>query len=129
MTCLALRSLRRASARGVVLSGWAGLSAELVEGERDAAELRAYAADNVFFTDTAPHEWLFPQCAVIVHHGGVGTTAAALRSGVPTVVTPIFADQFANAFLVKKSGCGVGTKQLRKVTDKALASAITMCAT
>merc|ERR550532_39714 len=110
MTCLALRSLRRASARGVVLSGWAGLGAALVEGERDAAELRAYAANNVFFMETAPHEWLFPQCAVIVHHGGIGTMAAALRSGVPNVVTPIFADQFANGFLVQQAGCGVATK-------------------
>merc|ERR1719210_2337466 len=102
--------------RGVVLSGWAGLRGALPDSEPDAAELKAYLADHVFFTDTAPHEWLFPQCAVIVHHGGVGTTAAALRSGVPSVITPVFADQFTCAFEMKKSGCGAGTKQLRKVT-------------
>ncbi|NIW49113.1 MAG: glycosyltransferase, partial [Gammaproteobacteria bacterium] len=40
-----------------------------------------------------PHQWLFPRMATIVHHGGAGTTAAALRAGVPSVIVPYFADQ------------------------------------
>merc|ERR1719471_2241972 len=129
MSCLAVRSLKRAGMRGVVLSGWAGLSADLAEGEKDASELKAYAADNVLFMDTAPHEWLFPQCAVIVHHGGSGTTAAALRSGTPSVITPVWGDQFTHAWLLKKSRCGVGAGQLRKMTDRVLGNAIKKCAT
>ena len=31
--------------------------------------------------------------AAIVHHGGAGTTAAALRAGVPSLVIPFMADQ------------------------------------
>ncbi len=31
--------------------------------------------------------------AAVVHHGGVGTTAAGLAAGVPSIVTPFFADQ------------------------------------
>ena len=42
---------------------------------------------NVLFMKTAPHEMLFPRCSVLVHHGGSGTTMAALRSGIPSVVT------------------------------------------
>lgn len=39
------------------------------------------------------HDWLFPHCAAVVHHGGVGTTAAGLRAGVPTLVCAVFGDQ------------------------------------
>lgn len=40
-----------------------------------------------------PHDWLFPRMAAIVHHGGAGTTAAALRAGKPSVVVPFLGDQ------------------------------------
>jgi UDP:flavonoid glycosyltransferase YjiC (YdhE family) len=39
------------------------------------------------------HTWLFPQLSAVIHHGGAGTTAAAMRAGVPQVVAPFFADQ------------------------------------
>lgn len=41
-----------------------------------------------------PHDALFPRLAVVVHHGGSGTSGSALRAGVPSVVVPHFADQF-----------------------------------
>lgn len=41
-----------------------------------------------------PHARLFPRVRVVVHHGGAGTTGAAVRAGVPSVVVPHFADQF-----------------------------------
>jgi UDP:flavonoid glycosyltransferase YjiC (YdhE family) len=43
--------------------------------------------------EAVPHDWLFPQVAAVVHHGGAGTTAAGLRAGVPAVVVPAMADQ------------------------------------
>jgi len=76
---------------------------------------------------TAPHEWLFPQCSATVHHGGSGTTAAALRSGVPTIVTPLAFDQFDNGKLAQNSGAGICTGQLGKLTPDGLAAAITKC--
>jgi len=127
MTGLAVRSLKRARLRGVILGGWAGLSSSLVEDEPDAAELKPFIEEKVLFLDSAPHEWLFPQCAVTVHHGGAGTMAAALRSGVPTVITPIIVDQFANATLVQRSGCGLALKQFNKVTEQDLGAAIARC--
>jgi sterol 3beta-glucosyltransferase len=39
------------------------------------------------------HDWLFPRCAASLHHGGAGTTSAALRSGAPSIVASVFADQ------------------------------------
>src|SRR5262249_1974915 len=47
----------------------------------------------IFSLDEIPHSWLFPRVAAVVHHGGVGTTAAGLRAGKPTVVCPFFHDQ------------------------------------
>jgi len=44
--------------------------------------------------DPIPHSWLFPQLAGIIHHGGAGTTAAALSAGVPMLITPLAVDQF-----------------------------------
>ncbi|WP_312896753.1 glycosyltransferase [Nonomuraea endophytica] len=39
------------------------------------------------------HEALFARVRAVVHHGGAGTTGAALRAGVPSVVCPFFSDQ------------------------------------
>ncbi|CAM9826455.1 unnamed protein product, partial [Sphacelaria rigidula] len=41
-----------------------------------------------------PHLWLLARCRGLVHHGGSGTTAAALVAGVAQVVIPIAFDQF-----------------------------------
>ncbi|MFI8996120.1 glycosyltransferase [Streptomyces sp. NPDC053542] len=77
---LAVRALRRAGVRGILQAGWAGLAA----GEQ---------ADGVLSVGDVPHALLFPRLAAVVHHCGAGTTAAALRAGVPTVPVPVTADQ------------------------------------
>lgn len=41
-----------------------------------------------------PHDELFGRVRAVVHHGGAGTTGAAVRAGTPSVVVPHFADQF-----------------------------------
>jgi UDP:flavonoid glycosyltransferase YjiC (YdhE family) len=43
---------------------------------------------------------------VIVHQGGVGTTAQAIHAGVPMLVIPFMHDQPDNAFRVKRLGIG-----------------------
>jgi UDP:flavonoid glycosyltransferase YjiC (YdhE family) len=43
----------------------------------------------------------------VIHHGGIGSTAQALRSGRPQLVTPVFGDQFDNAFRLHKSGASL----------------------
>jgi len=125
--CLAVRALRRAGLRGVVLGGWARLGAHMPEGEPDQKELEEYIADNVLFVQSAPHEWLFPKCAATVHHGGAGTVAAALRSGMPTVITPCGLDQPDNARIVEASGCGVALGQISVLTVEDLARALARC--
>ncbi len=55
-----------------------------------------------------PHRALFPRMSVVVHHGGAGTTAAALRAGVPQVVVPQLGDQRFWARCIAARGVGVG---------------------
>merc|ERR1719159_1130679 len=117
----------KAGMRGIILGGWANLNASMLKGHPDTEAMEAYVKENVLFLQTAPHEVLFPQCSVIVHHGGSGTTAAALRSGVPTIITPCAFDQFDNAQLVQNNGCGFAMPQFSKVTVEQLSKAMKTC--
>jgi sterol 3beta-glucosyltransferase len=47
----------------------------------------------IYPIDYAPHDWLFPKVSAVVHHGGVGTLAAGLYSGKPTLIVPFLVDQ------------------------------------
>jgi rhamnosyltransferase subunit B len=82
---------------------------------------------DVLITSYAPHSLLFPRCALIIHHGGIGSCAQALRSGRPQVITPVFADQFDNAHRLEQLGCArvlefdqVDSENLAKVMSFAM---------
>ncbi|XP_059648138.1 sterol 3-beta-glucosyltransferase UGT80B1 isoform X2 [Cornus florida] len=46
------------------------------------------------FSGTIPYNWVFPRCVAAIHHGGSGSTAAALHAGIPQVLCPFMLDQF-----------------------------------
>lgn len=52
----------------------------------------------------APYSKIFPRASVLIHHGGIGTTAQALRSGRPMLVMPYSHDQPDNARRVRQLG-------------------------
>jgi UDP:flavonoid glycosyltransferase YjiC (YdhE family) len=54
----------------------------------------------------APHSWIFPRSAATIHHGGIGSTAQALRAGRPQLVVPHAHDQFNNAVRIVRLGLG-----------------------
>jgi sterol 3beta-glucosyltransferase len=90
-------ALHKTGNRGVILSGWAGVE--------------SLASADLLYLEAAPHDWLFPRCSMVIHHGGAGTTAAGLRAGVPTVVVPFTADQ---PFWGRRvHAIGVGPKPIR----------------
>jgi UDP:flavonoid glycosyltransferase YjiC (YdhE family) len=62
------------------------------------------AVGDVMITGYVPYSRLFPRAKVIIHHGGIGTTAQALRSGRPQLVTPYFVDQPDNAARLERLG-------------------------
>lgn len=102
-----------ASGRRVLLSkGWAGLG--------DGAP-----SDRVMVVNgPLPHAKLFPRVAAVVHHGGSGTTSAALRAGVPQVIVPHFLDQYYFAHRLKALGIAPSAIPVRKLTPSRLAVAI-----
>lgn len=65
----------------------------------------------VFFSGYAPLGDVLPRCAAIVHHGGIGTVALALKSGVPQLVAPFGFDQFDHAARIERLGCGASIRR------------------
>ncbi len=78
---IVLQSVREAGVRAII-QGWD----EALQG----VELPA----SVYHAGSLPHNWLFEQVSAVVHHGGFGTTASVLRSGVPGIIIPHVIDQF-----------------------------------
>jgi sterol 3beta-glucosyltransferase len=112
LTRVVVDGLRRAGRRGLILGGWSGVGGSL-SGQK-----------NMLVIDAVPHSWLFPRMAAIIHHGGAGTTAAALRSGVPALVVPFTADQ--PFWGVRVHALGVGPRPIprRRLTPERLAEAV-----
>jgi UDP:flavonoid glycosyltransferase YjiC (YdhE family) len=108
---LIVQALARSGQRGVLLTGWGGLSA-------------AHLPDSVYCVDSIPFDWLFPRVAAVVHHGGAGTTAAGLRAGVPSLVVPFFGDQPFWGRRVLELGVGPAPIPHRKLTVARLAQSI-----
>lgn len=65
-------------------------------------------ADHVKIVETVNHAAVFPACRAIVHHGGAGTTAAAMRAGVPMLILWLWLDQPIWADAIGKLEVGVG---------------------
>ncbi|MBD2093163.1 glycosyltransferase family 1 protein [Microcoleus sp. FACHB-1515] len=57
---------------------------------------------NVLAVNYAPYSQIFPCACAIVHQGGIGTTAQALRAGRPTLIMPYSHDQPDNAARVER---------------------------
>jgi rhamnosyltransferase subunit B len=72
-------------------------------------QVPAVLPDGVLWLPYVPLRALLPRVAALVHHGGIGTTAEALRAGVPQVIVPLAYDQFDNAARVEAlaAGCGL----------------------
>lgn len=111
LTRLIVEAVGRAGVRAVLHGGWAGLGS----GELPPA---------IFPLDAAPHEWLFPRLAAVVHHGGAGTTAAGLRAGIPTVTVPHLGDQPFWGRRVAELGAGPRPIPKGRLTAERLAAAI-----
>lgn len=109
-------ALRLSHQRGVLFTG----SGVLGQGMAQYSDAR-----DVFFLEEAPHDWLFPRMAAVVHHGGSGTTAAGLRAGVPSVLIPVGgSDQTMWAQRIKDLGLGPDPIPRPRLTAERLAEAI-----
>lgn len=111
MTGIVRAALNTVGARGLLATGWGGLDG-------------AGYSDQIHVLDAAPHDWLFPRCAAVVHHGGAGTTHAALRWGRPAVICPVFGDQPFWGRCVAALGAGPDPLPQKRLTAAALAQAL-----
>ena len=68
---------------------------------------------TVLWQEYLPFRALLPRVAALVHHGGIGTIAEALRAGVPQLVVPIAHDQFDNGARVQSLGVGTSMPSSR----------------
>jgi UDP:flavonoid glycosyltransferase YjiC (YdhE family) len=107
-------ALERAGARGIVAEGWAHLGGSALP-------------PNVYLIGDCPHDWLFPRCRAVCHHGGAGTTSAGLRAGLPTIVVPFFGDQFFWGRIVAKAGAGPEPIPIRRLDTASLTAAFDAC--
>jgi UDP:flavonoid glycosyltransferase YjiC (YdhE family) len=110
-TNLVIDALTKAGQRGVLLTGWNGLS-------------RTNVPDDFYVIDEVPHDWLFPRMAAVVHHGGAGTTAEGLRAGVPSLIIPFLVDQPYWGRRVHALGVGPRPILRERLTTDSLARAI-----
>jgi sterol 3beta-glucosyltransferase len=80
---------------------------------------------RILMVRQVPHDWLFPRTAAVVHHGGAGTTAAAIVAGRPQVIWPFGVDQHFWADRMAELGVAVSTGPIRALTGIGLARAVT----
>lgn len=113
LTDTVTQALRRLGLRGILLSGWGGLTSGIGK-----------IADDLFGVDRVSHSWLLPQTLAAVHHGGAGTTAAAICAGVPSAVVPMFGDQAFWGGRVARLGLGPHPLRYQHLTLDALVAAI-----
>ena len=106
-----VEAVQQSGQRAILQTGWAGIGA-------------AFLPTHIFLLDSAPHCWLFPRMAAVVHHGGAGTTAESLRAGVPTIIVPHMADQPFWGARVAALGVGPQPIPRPKLTAGRLAAAV-----
>ncbi|WP_206447579.1 glycosyltransferase [Agrococcus sp. KRD186] len=99
--------------RTLVLRGWGG------------ADVPPHLlGDDVWVADAAPHAAVLPRSVVAVHHGGAGTSHAAVRAGAPSVVVPFTADQPFWARTLHRQSLAAAPLPQRRVTVQRAATAI-----
>lgn len=116
LTGTVLAALGRTGQRAILATGWGGLARDNLPEE---------LSGRVFLLEKAPHSWLFPRCAAIVHHGGAGTTHEAVRWGKPSLVCPVFGDQPFWGSRVHAAGAGPAPIRQKALDPDTLAQALT----
>jgi rhamnosyltransferase subunit B len=102
-----------------------GRRAVLLAGAKDAARLASLVGPHEYVCEQSPHGLLFPKSLCIVHHGGIGTTAEALREGKPQIIVPFFGDQRDHGARIVRLGLGLAIK-LSVYDERRAAAALEM---
>ena len=98
-----------------------GKRAVLIVGNDPLNQPSTPLPSNVIAIKYAPFAQVFPRASIIVHQGGIGTTAQALRAGRPMLVVPCGGDQYDNAARIQRMGVGLSIKRQRYNKDRTAA--------
>ncbi len=101
----AVRDAGRFYEQGTAAAKALGRRAVLLIG-KDPRNRLGCLPDGVAAIEYAPYSELFPRASAIVHQGGVGTTAQAMRAGKPMLIMPYAHDQPDNAARMRRLGIG-----------------------
>lgn len=115
VAALVMQALTLAGQRGIILTGQGAMGRGMTPQDNN---------ESVYFVDSIPHDWLLPQVAAVVHHGGAGTTAAGIRAGIPSLLVPVFGDQLFWGQRVADLGVGAHPIPRKNLTAERLAAAI-----
>jgi UDP:flavonoid glycosyltransferase YjiC (YdhE family) len=74
-----------------------GVRAVLLIGSDQRNRPHQALPDSICVAEYAPYSKIFPRASVVVHQGGVGTTANCLQAGRPMLIMPYSHDQPDNA--------------------------------
>jgi rhamnosyltransferase subunit B len=96
----AIRAVHAAGARALVVGS-------------PSSHLEAVRAGDVVRTGYTPFSEVFQSCDAVIHHGGIGTTAWALRAGIPALVGPWAFNQAFNAAQLARLGAGLHVPRRR----------------
>jgi sterol 3beta-glucosyltransferase len=111
LTRVVLEACDQAETRAVLLQGWGSLGDTALPA-------------TVHVEREVPHAWLFARSSAIVHHGGAGTTGAAVRSGTPAAIVPLGFDQQFWGSRLHSMGVSPAPINRRELNASALAAAI-----
>lgn len=90
--------------RAIISTGWSNF-------------LPKSPSDSILVIKEAPHDWLFQRVSSAIHHGGLGTTAAVIKAGIPNLAIPFAFDQNLWGSMSFKAGLGpkpIALKKYRK---------------
>jgi len=104
-------ALDKTKNRAIILSGWSDMQ-------------NLEVPKSILVMKSVPHDWLLPRCKAVIHHGGAGTTAAGLRSGIPNLVVSFAADQPFWGARVHAIGAGPRPIPVKKLTTEKLVAAL-----
>ncbi|WP_456279697.1 glycosyltransferase [Bacillus sp. K7] len=97
--------------RAILLTGWSGIK-------------QMTASTHIFTSNSIPHSWIFPRSRAVIHHGGAGTTAAALKAGKPMVICPFSGDQPFWARKMRDIGAAAAPLKEKEMSVEAFISRI-----
>ncbi len=107
-----------------IMTAAAQVGARVVVASLDPALRRLLPAGRFLVIRHAPHDWLFPRVQAVVHHGGSGTTAAAVVASRPQVTWPFGIDQSFWSDRMSRLGVAPAALPVRALTGRTLTAAL-----